>query len=109
MKQTRETRERLYKKYRRRKSLQNFIRWKQVKAEHRKAVKEEKRKSWIEFASKFSYKTPTSVIYENVRKLKGTQCRKINILKDHDQYYTTNEEIANKLGKTFSDISNPRN
>ena len=99
MKQTRETRERLYKKYRRRKSLQNFIRWKLAKAEQRKALKEEKCKSWIEYASKVNYKTPTSVIYENVRKLKGTKCRKINILKDHDQYYTTNEEIAYKLGK----------
>ena len=62
----------------------------------------------MEFASKFIYKTPTSVIYENVKKLKGTQCRKISILKDYDQY-ATNEEIANKLGKTFSDISNDRN
>ena len=107
LKQTRETQEKLYKKYRR-KLLQNFTLWKRAKANNKKALKK-KRKSWIEFASKFNYKTPTMVIYENVRKLKGTQCRKIIPLKEHDQYYTTNEEIENKVGKTFSGIANPRN
>lgn len=51
LKQTREVRERLYKKYRRRMSPQNYVLWKKAKAEHRKALKEEKRKALKEFAS----------------------------------------------------------
>ena len=109
LKRTRETRERQYKKYRRRKSMQNYILWKRAKAEHRQAVIEEKRASWIKLASTFNYKTPKATIYENVRKIKGNRQRKINVLKEGDQYYTTHQEIANRLGQTFSNISSAEN
>ena len=83
--------------------------WKRAKAEHRCAVMEEKRESWIKLASSFNSRTSKATIYENLRKIKGTPKRKINILKDGNQYYTTHNDIANKLGKTFSETSSATN
>ena len=69
----------------------------------KRAVVEEKKKSWIKIASTFNDKTPKATTYENLRKIKGFEKRKINVLKEHKRY-TTHSEMANKLRKTFSDI-----
>ena len=109
LKQTIETREILYKKYKRGKSVQNYILWKKAKAEHKRAVVEEKRASWKKLATSYNYRTPKAIIYEIIRRIKGNARRVTNVLKDGNQYYTTHQEIANKLGETFSDISSTEN
>ena len=50
-------------------------------------------------------KTPSTTLYETMRKLKGKQTRKINILSENGQTYSTVPEIVNRLAQTFSDVS----
>ena len=68
--------------------------WKRAKTDHRKAVIEEKRASWMKLATTFNCTTPKSTVYENLRKIKGKTKRKVNVLKSGDQYYTIHTKIA---------------
>jgi ribonuclease HI len=102
-------REKLYQKYRKRKSLHNAIGWKRARAEFRNLLKKTRRQGWIKLASTFTHRTPMSEIYENVRKIQGRNKRKINFLFEHRSYFTTVPEIANLLAKSFSEISSANN
>ena len=61
-------REQAYKAYRRRKSPQNFIRWKRCRAEHRKSIAEHKKGSWREMANKMNSSTPLGKVWRAVNK-----------------------------------------
>ena len=52
-----------------------------------------------------NYETPVSALYQKMRRIKGKAQRKVNILKDNGQLYTTIPEIASKLADTFSAVS----
>ena len=54
-----------------------LILWKSAKAEYRRAVVEKKRASWIKIANTLNYKTTKATIYENLRKIKGFEKRKL--------------------------------
>ena len=62
------------------------------------AVIEEKRASWMKLATTFNCKTLKSIVYENLRKIKGKTKRKVNVFKSDDQYYTTHAEIGTNWG-----------
>ena len=102
-------REKLYQKFRKTKSIQNCIRWKEARAIFRKKIKETKKRWWIQLASSFNSRTPMSKIYENVRKIQGRCKRKINFLWDENRFFTTVPEIANKLAETFAKVSSNEN
>ena len=89
--------------------MQNFIFWKKAKEDFRRILKEEKRKYCIEMANSFNIRTPMAATYESVRRIRGAVPRKINVLKEHRQYYTTPLAIANKLADSFSKISSSQN
>ena len=55
-------REKAYRYYKRRKSSQNFLTWKRLRAKHRRIVIEHKRKSWQEMAEKMICSTPMSKV-----------------------------------------------
>jgi hypothetical protein len=76
------------------------------RAEHKRLIIESKKECWIEFTSTFNSNTPSSTIYENIRKIKGKEPRKINILREGDRSYSTIQEIAEKFAEYFSDSTN---
>jgi len=102
-------RERLYQKYRRDRSMSNLIRWKKKRAEHKKLVISSKKECWREFTETISDRTPQTKIFEKIRNIKGKAQRKVNILYENDRYYSTIDEIANKLGNSFSVVSSNNN
>jgi ribonuclease HI len=105
----RSEREKLYQKYRKRKSLHNSIAWKISRAEFRNLKKKTSRQGWIKLASTFNSRTPLSQIYENVRKILGRCKRKVNFLFIQGNYLTTVPEIADTLANSFSKISSANN
>ena len=98
-------RERAYKAYRTRKSPANFVRWKQLRAEHRRNVKQHKQMSWEKMAGEINCNTPIAKVWESIRRIKGRTPKKIPILTDGNQMITTVPEIGEKLAQTFSRIS----
>ena len=62
--------------------MQNLLQWKRKRAEHKKLIKESKKKSWIEFVTSLNYETPGSALYQKMRRIKGKAQRKVNILRE---------------------------
>lgn len=102
-------RERLYQKYRRNRTMENLLRWKKWRAEHKQKIRLSKKESWEKFVNTLNKNTPISKLYQNVRKIRGKANPKINLLKDNGIYYSTQAEISNKLAETFSNISSNNN
>ena len=82
LKNSKAQRERLYKVYRRNKTILNLIKWKQAHAQHKHKhnVKESKKECWRKFVAELNKRTPMAKVYEIMRKIKGSSQRKINIL-----------------------------
>jgi len=102
-------RERLYQKYRRDRSINNMIQWKKKRAEHKKLVIKSKKECWREFTETLTDRTPQSKIFEKIRSIRGKAQRKVNILYENNRYYSTIDEITNKLGSSFSAVSSNDN
>lgn len=102
-------RERLYHRYRLNKSPQNERNWRKARAEHKYLTKRSKKESWEKLASSFNKNTPMGKVWEDIRKIKGRTPRKITILSENNQDFTTVQEIAGKLASTFSKISSTAN
>ena len=105
VKESNQQREVLYQRYRRNRTMHNLIQWKRKRAEHKKLVKESKRTSWREFVGSINYQTPSSALYQKMRRIKGTAQRKVNILHENGQSYSSIPEIAEKLAQTFCAVS----
>ena len=58
---------------------------------------------------RLNYRVPPATIYETIRKIKGKPSRKVNILQDNNQIYSSIPEIEEKLAATFSKISSDGN
>ena len=98
-------REQHYQNYRRNKPIANLLKWKKSRAEHKHLVKESKKKDWIDFVSKIRKDTKRSTIYEYIRHIKGKSQRKVTILHEKGQYFTTIPELATKIAETLAEIS----
>lgn len=107
--QSKQKREHFYQMYRHNKSIANQLAWKKSRAQHKNMVKKKKRESWISFIENMNQNAPSSVIYESMRKIKGKPQRKINILHENGQTYSSIPEIANKLASHFSSVSSDNN
>ena len=64
-------RNRAYKRYFRNPSDDNFIEYKKCRAKARRIVRAEKRESWQDFVSKINKDTPTSEIWNYIKRLNG--------------------------------------
>ena len=79
-------------------------------AKQRKYVRKAKKESWLHYINGINSKTPQRLIWKKIRKLSGkfipspTPTLKIN-----GDLVTKPEEVAEKFGKHFSDISSSRN
>ena len=81
---------------------------KKARAQHKRSLKMHKRDSWRRFVPEMSVNTPVAKVYETVGKKQGREQRKINILHEDGQYYTTVQEISDRLTQTFANIASTR-
>ena len=109
---TRHTREVLYQRYRRNRTLENKIKWHRARAIHKNKVQITKENSWREYISEFKEGMPIKEICNRIRKFKGIAPKTIRILVDADdnsKHYNTPNEISEALAKTFSNVSSNNN
>jgi len=101
LKESKKERERMYQRYRSNTTENNFINWKKARAIHKAKIVKHKKDSWIKLASTFQKNTPTAVVYENIRKIKGKTQRKINMLRDGAVVFSSASDIANRFSEHF--------
>jgi hypothetical protein len=109
LRESKKSREKAFQKYKRVKSLNNVLRWKKLRAEHKKLVLKSKRESWRTFVSTINQNTTSKQIFETIRKIKGKEQRRVHILQDHRGTHSTLPSIANAIGLTFAEISQSTN
>lgn len=79
-------------------------------AKQRRYYRKAKRTSWLYYINGISSKTPSSVVWKKIRKLSGKYVpHPTPSLKINDILITDPEEVANKLGHHFAQISGAKN
>ena len=79
-------------------------------AKQRKYYKAAKRESWLDYINGINSKTPMKMVWKKIRKLTGKYVpRPLPTLKINNNLVTDPSEVAEKLGKHFSDISSAKN
>ena len=73
-------------------------------------MKQNRRTSWRNFVSKLNFHTPMNKVWNMVQTIKGKN-NKTNVhhLKDGQDTLTSEQDISNKLGQTFSKNSSTEN
>jgi len=110
--ESRNQREIFYQRYRRNPTLQNQIRWKRSRAQHKNNVRLQKEQSWKTYISELNEDIPISEICKRVKKMKGISSNAIRILSNDDeptQTYSTPEAISEILAQTFAKVSSDEN
>ena len=102
-----EKRETAFRVYKRR-SPQNLMIWKRIRAEHRRKVAEHKKKSQREMTENMNSNTPTKKVWDAIRSIKGRPARTVNILEETEIKFTT-RDICNKLVDTFEKVTKSSN
>lgn len=102
-------REKCYRKFKQTGEVEHMLEWKKYRAIARKTFKEAKQKSWRDYVSNLKTTTPSSEIWGAVNKIRGRYDRKVNILRDGDEYFSSVEAITEKLAETFESISSNEN
>ena len=69
--QSHKSREQAYKKYRRRKSSQNLIYWKKLRAVHQRSVARYKKEQWQAMAESINKDTLLSKVWNTIRRIRG--------------------------------------
>ena len=85
--------------------------YKNCRANARKIIKENKRKSWHEYVSKLNVKTPAKKVWKMIRKISGKHSNTIiHHLEDNDGTKITERvDIANRLAQDISKNSSSKN
>ena len=97
LKQSKDKREKLYRRYRRERTIQTMLAWKRHRAAHKNLVKEAKRESWKDFTNTLTRNTPIKTLFNKARAIEGRQPRHVHILRHNNILITTIKDIANKL------------
>ena len=99
-----------YRKYKASGSPQSKTTYQRNKAKQCKYFKKVKRESWLHYINGINSKTPMRSVWKKVRKLSGKFIPPpLPTLKINGSLITNPSEVANKLGKHFSSISNSSN
>ena len=99
-----------YRRYKSSASPQAKLIYKRALAKQRRYYKKAKRESWLYYINGINSKTPLSVVWRKVRKLSGKFIPSpLPTLKINDTLVTEPSEVAENLGRHFSDISSPHN
>ena len=79
-------------------------------AKQRKYIRKAKRESWLHYINGINSKTPQRLVWKKIRKLSGKFVPSPSpILKINDVLISKPEDVAEKFGMHFSEISSSRN
>ena len=99
-----------YRRYKTSASPQAKIIYKRALAKQRRYYKKAKKESWLHYINGINSKTPSKVVWQKIRKLSGKFVpAPLPTLKMNETLITEPNEVANKLGEHFSEISSPNN
>ena len=102
-------RERKYRKYQNTNTDVDKIAWKRARAIAKQAFKQAKQQCWRDFVSNLNHRTPSSEVWNMIRRIRGKEIGKITMLQEDGRRYNTVSEIANKLAESFEEISSDSN
>lgn len=102
-------RERLYRKYKQTKAIEDKIHWKHQRAFTKRYIKECKKDELHNYLEKMNHTVPISQIYEKLRQMRGKPPRTISVLNINNAKVTTTSEIANALADSFASNSSYKN
>jgi len=103
------TREWHYRRYKSTGDVQHKIEWKKKRALAKQTFRKAKEESWHSYVSTLNERTPSALVWERIRKIKGRPHRQINILQDGNNSFSSTTEIVNKLAATFEEIMSSAN
>ena len=99
-----------YRRYKTTGSPQAQVIYKRALAKQRRYFKKVKRDSWIYYINGINSKTPCRAIWRKIRKLRGKFVPSpLPSLKVNDNLITDPQEVSQKLGEHFSQISSANN
>ena len=103
-------RKRSLKCFRRQPSTANLIAYKKCRSRARRLIKDSKRKSWERYVSSFSTHTPSSEVWEKLRRVTGAHKTSAVPGLSIDGSITTDPVAnANSIGQYFANISSSEN
>ncbi|KAI5756494.1 hypothetical protein M8J77_025486 [Diaphorina citri] len=103
-------RNKAFRNYRRNKTVENLIAYKKQRALVKRTVIESKRKSWMNFASSISSSTPTTVVWNRLKRIDGNGKSNATIksIKINNVNVTEPSDIANYIGLFYEEKSKGR-
>lgn len=97
------------RKYHNRPIPENFDNFKILRARTRRLIRQKKRNTWKIFVSQLNSRTPSSKVWNMIKKIQGKSTTNIQHLIDGNEEFTSTDQIANKLGEHFSFCSSINN
>ena len=99
-----------YRRFKNSGSQTTKIIYQRAMAKKRRYYRKAKRESWLYYINGISSKTPSRFVWKKIRKLSGKFVPSpLPTLKINNNLITDPGEVANTLGKHFSDVSSPNN
>ena len=101
---------RCYKKYKSSGTPTSKVIYRRAMAKQRRYFRKAKRNSWLYYIDGISSKTPARVVWRRARKLAGKFIpAKNSSLKVGDTFVTNHADVAECLGRHFSEVSSSKN
>ena len=97
--------ERLYKRWKTTGRIEDKLGWKKARAIATRTFKISKQEEMRNYLSTMTVNTPTSKVYEKLRRMRGRIPRRITILKQNGNIISEVGDIVNCLGENFAKIS----
>jgi hypothetical protein len=85
------------------KTVENFIQLKKLRAQTKFLIKKSKKNSWKEFTSSINSKTNSSKIWNKIHSLKGLNRNQEIHISDEQGTTSSPEDVAEKIGAYFQD------
>ena len=99
-----------YRRFKNTGSQTSKIIYQRALAKKRRYYRKAKRESWLYYINGISSKTPSRFVWRKIRKLSGKFVPSpLPTLKINNNLITDPGEVANTLGKHFSEVSSPNN
>ena len=102
-------RERCYRRWKTTSELRDKVKWKLARAVTTRTFKLAKQNEFRDYISGMIINSPAQKIYEKLRKTRGREAQKVNILRKNEQLYTTTQEIVDCLAESFHQVSKLNN
>ena len=102
-------RERLYRKFKQTKSIEDKIHWKHQRAFTKRYIKECQKEELQKYLESMNHTVPISQIYTKLRQMRGKPPRTISVLIKNGSRITTKTEIANTIADSIASNSSYQN